>query len=290
MIPISVIIPVYNIEKYLRRCLDSVINQTLQDLEIICVNDGSTDSSAEILEEYKRKDNRIIILNQENIGPGAARNAGLKIARGEYIGFIDADDWIDLNFFEKLYGVAKKYDADAACTEIIRTYASEKKLKKIEIKKEEILHKCIEKYRKLGIPKNCYIWNKIYKKSKLDKHKLFFREDLHMCEDVPFTIRFLYFSDKVVTVPKTKYHYWVNNNSISRTKTDKNQLDNLTARADFIRFSREHHIICDEKFYVKEKTFYKLFGVLILKIYKWETIKKYYLFGLIPFFEKRISL
>ena len=290
MIPISVIIPVYNVEKYLRRCLDSVINQTFRDLEIICVNDGSTDGSSKILEEYKSKDERIILLNQENKGPGAARNIGLKIAKGEYISFIDSDDWIDLNFFEKLYKAAKKHDADAACTEIVRTYTSGKMLKKIEIEKEEILSTCIEKYKRFDIPKNCYVWNKIYKKSELDKHKLFFREDFLMCEDVRFSTEFMYYSDKVITVPETKYYYWVNEKSVSRTKTDKNQLDNLAARADFIKFSREHHIICDEKFYVKDKIFYKLFGILILKIYEWETIKKYYLFGLIPFFEKRISL
>ena len=290
MIKISVIIPVYNVEKYLRRCLDSVINQTFRDLEIICVNDGSTDGSAEVLEEYKNKDKRIVLLNRENAGPGAARNAGLKIAKGKYISFIDSDDWIDLDFFEKLYTAAEKYDADAACAEIIRTYPSGKTLKKCEIAQEKVLQTCTEKYKKFNIPKNCYVWNKIYKKSELDKLQLFFREDLLMCEDVQFTTKFMYFSNKVVTVPGVKYYYWVNEKSVSRTKTDKNQLDNLTARADFIKFSREHHIICDEKFYVKDKVFYKMFGIPILKIYEWETIKKYYLFGLIPFFEKRISL
>ena len=126
MIKISVIIPVYNVEKYLRRCLDSVINQTFRDLEIICVNDGSTADSLHIFEEYKKQDDRIILLNQENMGQGNARNIGLKIARGEYIGFVDADDWIDLNFFEKLYEAAKKYDADVACAEIKRPHANGK--------------------------------------------------------------------------------------------------------------------------------------------------------------------
>ena len=92
MVKLSVIIPVYNDEKYLRECLDSVCNQTLDDIEIICINDGSTDSSPEILNEYSQADERIIIINQENRGPAASRNNGLDIAKGEYIAFLDAAD------------------------------------------------------------------------------------------------------------------------------------------------------------------------------------------------------
>ena len=100
---ISVIIPVYNVEKYLRECLDSVINQTYKNLEIICVNDCSTDSSPEILEEYAKKDRRIIIKkNPKNIGLGLTRNEGIKIASGEYIHCLDSDDWLELDAYEIL--------------------------------------------------------------------------------------------------------------------------------------------------------------------------------------------
>ena len=109
---VSIIVPVYNIEKYLAKCLDSLINQTLEDIEIICVNDGSTDNSAEILNEYAQKDCRIKIINQDNAGLSAARNTGINAANGEYIGYVDSDDWIDLNFYEKLYNAAKDTDAD----------------------------------------------------------------------------------------------------------------------------------------------------------------------------------
>ena len=101
---ISVIIPVYNVEKYLPKCLDSLINQTLSDIEIICINDCSTDNSLEILEEYASKDERIKIIDlKENQGAAAARNKGLEIAKGEYLGFVDPDDYVDLNFYEELY-------------------------------------------------------------------------------------------------------------------------------------------------------------------------------------------
>ena len=100
---VSVIIPVYNTEKYLRECLDSVINQTLKEIEIICVDDGSTDSSLNILKEYANKDNRFTIITQQNLHAGVARNAGLTVVKGEYVSFLDSDDYIKFEYLEKLY-------------------------------------------------------------------------------------------------------------------------------------------------------------------------------------------
>ena len=100
---VSVIIPVYNAENYLQQCLDSVANQTLQDIEIICVNDGSTDRSLEILRSFEKKDNRFIILTQENQGAAVARNEGLSIAKGEFISVLDADDFFDPNMLKAAY-------------------------------------------------------------------------------------------------------------------------------------------------------------------------------------------
>lgn len=97
---LSVIVPVYNVEKYLKECINSIINQTLKDIEIICVNDGSTDNSLKILEELSQLDNRIKIINKENGGLASARNAGMKVASGEYYTFIDSDDFIDTNAYE----------------------------------------------------------------------------------------------------------------------------------------------------------------------------------------------
>ena len=95
MVKISIIIPVYNVENYLRVCLNSIVNQSLSDIEIICVNDGSVDNSLDILKEYAAKDNRFVIINQENCGQGIARNKALDIAKGKYIAFVDPDDWIE---------------------------------------------------------------------------------------------------------------------------------------------------------------------------------------------------
>ena len=109
---VSVIIPVYNVEAYLRQCLDSVVNQTLRDIEIICVDDGSTDGSAAILAEYAAKDARVKVISRVRSNAGAARNAGMAVATGEYLGFVDSDDWCELVLFEKAYAKAKADDAD----------------------------------------------------------------------------------------------------------------------------------------------------------------------------------
>ena len=117
---VSIIVPVYNVEKYLECCLESLINQTLKDIEIICVNDGSTDNSGKILENYAAKDNRIKVIHQVNGGQAAARNNGLNAVNGKYINFIDSDDWVDLDFIEKLYDAAERNSADIAVASIIR--------------------------------------------------------------------------------------------------------------------------------------------------------------------------
>ncbi|MDR2723655.1 MAG: glycosyltransferase [Holosporaceae bacterium] len=290
MLPqVSIIIPIYNVEKFLSRCLESVVNQTLRNIEIICINDGSTDNSYEILKKFAAQDERMIVINQDNKGPGAARNVAMTMAKGEYIGFIDGDDWIELNYFEKLYDTAKKYDADMACCSIIRKYPSFKTRKKLDIKEEKLYHSAIEKYKITESPRKCYVYNKIYKRSKLDFHKIRFPEGVFF-EDVAFSIRALYFLGTLVTVPKTTYYYWVNYKSTTRNMTNIKQEDLLAARQDFIEFSKKYHIICDEKWYIKKKITYKCFGIPLMKIKEWETIKRYYLFAFFPIFEKRISL
>ncbi|MDR2708410.1 MAG: glycosyltransferase, partial [Elusimicrobiota bacterium] len=116
MIPkISVIVPVYNTPcEDLKKCIESIINQTLKEIEIILVNDGSTNGNLEILKEYARKDKRIVLIDQQNQGVSASRNAGINIAKGQYIGFVDSDDWIEDNYYELLYASAIKENADIA--------------------------------------------------------------------------------------------------------------------------------------------------------------------------------
>jgi glycosyltransferase involved in cell wall biosynthesis len=127
-IKVSVIIPVYNVEKYIKKSLESVMNQTLKEIEIICVNDGTKDNSRKIIEEYAQKDERIKIIDKENGGLSSARNAGMEIARGEYLGFVDSDDWIEETMYEKLYEKAK---ADESQMVICAVHKYDDKSKKI---------------------------------------------------------------------------------------------------------------------------------------------------------------
>ena len=117
---ISVIVPIYNSEKFLNKCLDSIVNQTLREIEIILINDGSVDSSYQICERYAEYDKRIILINQENKGVSSARNAGIEKASGEYLGFVDSDDYIEAEMYSKLYNSAKRYDADLVNCDAIR--------------------------------------------------------------------------------------------------------------------------------------------------------------------------
>lgn len=116
---VSVLIPCYNVEKYLPECLDSVVNQTLKDIEIICVNDGSTDNTLDILKQYAQKDSRIKIVDKKNAGLGAAYNSGIDAATGEYVGIVESDDWVEKDAFEFLYNNAKKHNADIAKADFI---------------------------------------------------------------------------------------------------------------------------------------------------------------------------
>lgn len=127
---ISIIIPIYNTQQYLSRCLESVINQTYKNLEIILINDGATDNSLSICQKYKSKDSRIVLLNQQNSGQALARNNALDIAKGDYIAFIDSDDWVSLDYIQALYNHVFSYSADIA---ISATVGCNKQIKAAEI-------------------------------------------------------------------------------------------------------------------------------------------------------------
>lgn len=283
---VSIIIPVYNTEKFLKKCMDSIVNQTLKEIEIICINDGSTDNSLKILEEYATNDNRIKLINQNNLGQGTARNKGLEIACGEYIGFVDSDDWIDEDYFEKLYNSAKKHNAALACCSLRREYPF-KQSWRLHVEKEEIIETPMEKFKYLYIPKQCYPVNKIYRKADLDKHNIKFPEGMYF-EDMPFNLNAVYYLDKMVTVPGIIYHYFANMKSTVKCKNDKKQTDLIKAWSYFRSFSKKHNIQLDEKYYITRKHAYKIFGITCLKVYEWKATKKYLLFGFIPFM-KRIT-
>jgi glycosyltransferase involved in cell wall biosynthesis len=162
-IAVSIIVPVYNVEPYLRRCLDSLINQTLKGIEVICINDCSPDNSLAILKEYAKEDDRIKIIDfEKNQGVNAARNSGMKIAKGEYIGFCDPDDYVDLDFYEKLYKLAKDKDVDISW--------GNSKFLDWNAKSEIIMPGNSRQYSKYERFSNTVFWSGIYRKSMLRKY------------------------------------------------------------------------------------------------------------------------
>lgn len=274
---VSIIVPVYNVEKYLRKCIDSLINQTLNDIEIICINDGSTDKSLKILKEYKNKDSRIILLNQENSGQSVARNRGIEIAKGEYLGFVDPDDWIDLDYYEKLYNAASTNDTDIAVGGIIRVTGIKKK-KFLNFEKETITDNTKLKFELCDVPEKSYIWNKIYKTQKLKEINLKFEEG-RIFEDCIFTPQALFFLGKMVTVPNTYYYYLRRNNSTVKQRSQKANADSIYAHKKASEFIKEHNIDISS---FEPKTYrFKIFGVTIFKIRQKGKKKQYALFNII---------
>lgn len=286
MTKVSVIVPVYNQEKYIKRCLDSLVNQTLQDIEIICVNDGSTDSSANILAEYSEKDSRVKIINQVNSGLSEARNVGIKEAVGEYIGLVDSDDYVDLDFFEHLYNSAITNNCDIACGNIIRENNKKKREPFINYDKEYVVSTIKDKYVITKVPNHCYVWNKIYKRDALISSGVTFIRGITY-EDMPFTADILEKLGNLVCVPKVFYHYWINDKSIVKTPTDKNRADKLFVKKYLLDKCRKYNLRLSEKDNLVCKREYFLLGIKILKVYEYRATKVYSLFGILPILTMR---
>lgn len=208
---VSVIIPVYNVEKYLRQCLDSVVNQTLQDIEIICIDDCSTDNSLTILKEYAQKDTRIKIIEQkENQGQGIARNIAIDITQGEYIMFLDPDDWLELNACELAYNKIYEFSTDICFFDYYNFNNS--------TKKEKIIHQTsiFEKSKNpnkfslkdINTPYMKASWSciQIYNAKFIKNNKIQF-SNTRSCEDVPFTFKAMILADYVSILDKALYHY-----------------------------------------------------------------------------------
>ncbi|WP_300742613.1 glycosyltransferase family 2 protein [uncultured Brachyspira sp.] len=272
MIKISVIIPVYNVELYLKECLDSIINQTLKNIEIICIDDNSTDNSYNILLEYQKIDNRIkIIKHKENLGLGPARNSGIRAAKGEYIYFIDSDDYISTNYINSLYESAMKYKSDMIGSSNLYIISKEKEIFpffmfRIDEWKEKYPNNYLEGISHIGIKdllvESCEhlgvtAWNKIYKRDFIIKNNLFFM-DIHSGEeDVDFYYRILINEPSIAYNHSETYFYRKRENSLmEKAKTD----------IDIFKYSIEHYYYTID--YCKNKNI-KLLEDLYIRL--WES-------------------
>ena len=265
---VSIIVPVYNTEKYLSKCLMSLIKQTLKEIEIIIVNDGSTDDSSSIISLFEMHDSRVKVINQENKLQGAARNNGMKIAIGEYIGYVDSDDWIDLDYFEKLYIAAKKYNADIALATNIRV-GNRKSKKRLNITEEKVVKSLQEKFDICQQWKNECPTNKIYRHTMLKANQIKWTENCY-CEDKLYTTQAVYYANAIVAVPNINYYYFRNPHSTVNSKAKKHLKQLIdhknNARMSVLAFLKEKNVqIRDRDFWAVKQEF-RIFGMTIFKI------------------------
>ena len=227
---VSIIVPVYNVEKYLSRCLDSLLMQTLTDIEVIAINDGSTDSSLNILINYKEMDNRLKIIDQSNGGVSSARNTGIEAANGDYIGFVDPDDWIDNKMYENLYQTAQTEQADIVMCSYIREFGTHSKAKDFHLPEkvcyynEEVQENIMRRLvgplnEEVGNPELLdawgTVWSKVYRTELIKENKLLFTDltKIGTNEDTLFNIQAFYYANSFVFLNQPFYHYWRSNDT-----------------------------------------------------------------------------
>ncbi|WP_343288430.1 glycosyltransferase [Turicibacter bilis] len=244
---VSIIIPVYNVENYIRDCVESVVNQTLDNIEIIIVNDGCTDHSINRIDDLI-KSNNLLIVNQENKGLSAARNIGLSYATGDYIAFIDSDDYIEPNFLQKLYECAEKYDLDIVMGGHTKVFENGDLIERRRTVKlldsglktgQEILYNSIQLNDYYG-----EVWDDLYKREFLLENQLSFYEGI-LHEDEEFTLKCLLVAKRVKVVNSVGYMYRQRQGSIvNSTPSEKNMTSLLIILNNFIQI---YHREKDEK-------------------------------------------
>jgi len=215
---LSVIIPVYNTEKYLSKCLDSVINQTLSDIEIIIVNDGSTDNSQYLINEYSKKDERIIAYVKKNGGLSDARNYGIDKATGEFLAFVDSDDYISLEMLEEMYNLALKHESEIVLCDLVKVNEKGEEFRILpqspQLPNKIVLEEGLTIFGEIG----CFACNKIFKKTLFNEHR--FKLGIHF-EDVELIPKLILDAKIISKINKPFYKYFERQDSITKTHTAK---------------------------------------------------------------------
>lgn len=248
-IKISVIIPIFNAERYLSDCLESIVNQSFKDIEIICINDGSKDKSEKIIKEYVQKDKRIILFNQDNKGAGPARDKGVELSKGEYLSFIDSDDLFHYRTLEIAYSNLKKYNSDVVWFE----YYQFKDIKNIKINENIDSYKI--KNFSMSMNWCCVVWKRVWKSSIIKKHNITFGS-LKSGQDNVFNAKIFPFIKNITILDiKLVYHRIVPNSLSSNNQNKSMHLYNTIP--EIINTWKKNNILKKEN---SEKIFYSLFN------------------------------
>lgn len=273
---LSIVLPVYNVRRYLENCVYSILSQTYADFELIIIDDGSTDGSDVICDNIAKDDNRIIVVHQQNMGLSGARNSGIKIAKGEYIGFVDSDDWIEPQMFEKLLEAIERSSSDISIcrcqvvnpdSTILQTigYDEEIVMSGIEATKEILLDDKMKSFA----------WNKIYKRSLFDGIEYPLRR---IFEDTATTYKLVYKSKRIIVIPYVGYNYRINENGICKKshidqlKNIQRELHNALAFDERYIFAKSHCgfedvvPICAQKAYEMIRCFIHMLGHKHIKL------------------------
>lgn len=236
---VSIIVPIYNVDKYLDRCIESILNQTFNDFELILVNDGSKDKCKEIINFYFKKDDRIRIINKENGGVSSARNAGINIAEGDFIGFVDPDDYLELDAIEYIYKLAVSNNSNIVAYRM-NTYKSDTLISNMPINENiEIYSRDKAIIKQLNDAYFLYsVCNKLFSKRMFDNTR--FSEDIRYAEDALFNYEMLLKTDKIVISNLRKYNYVINDEGIVSNINHK-RLDILDAQKRIYEILRDEY-------------------------------------------------
>ncbi|MBS4179143.1 glycosyltransferase family 2 protein [Lederbergia citrea] len=241
---ISVIVPVYNMRKFLHKCVDSILSQTFSDIEVILVNDGSTDESGIICDQYAKWDIRVKVLHKENGGLSSARNAGLKIAKGEYIGFVDSDDYIDINMYKDLYGLCKETNSDIAVCRFGREVSGNlvAEVQQKMVKEMDNLEAMRQLFR--GELYRFSVCNKLFRNRCFD-NIVFPEERIH--EDLSTTYKLFSNANKIVFTNEVGYIYVRREHSILTSRFNEKRLDIFIGWEEILTFmKREYPLLSSE--------------------------------------------
>ena len=256
---VSVIIAAYNIEKYIQRCIESVVNQSEREIEIIIVNDGSTDNTLNIINKVNELDERIIVINKKNQGLIEARKTGLKYANGEFILFLDGDDWLENNCIEELYKTANDKKADVVLYNAYMVYDDRKEIFDTFIEKfiDDIKKNPVKNLLLLNISPT--IWSKFIKKSFLEENNIEFPQNISYAEDLAAVLNIFINKPKIVCNEKRFYNYYQRNDSISNKISSK-----VLEIDDAIQFIKEKLVEMNIYYENKEEFEYTVFRHLLI--------------------------
>lgn len=244
---ISIIVPVYNVEDFLERCIVSIINQTYANFELLLIDDGSIDKSAEICKKWVVKDTRIKYFYKENGGVSSARNRGIKEAKGKYIGFVDPDDWLDETMYEELYTLLEKNYCDVAVCRLIRVYDEKEKIEEKRFKTQIFLDGMIDQRQLIQSDDLVSCLTKLYKACIFDK--LRFPENMSHAEDLYIVPDILSRASRVIYTSKILYYYFMRNSSASHNFSESKALNRLEARSKFYAYLKQKKSYLNYAFY-----------------------------------------